>query len=144
MEAICNNAVYTRESTGHLPEFYYLVFWKGYLETENTQEPYSAVQHLRKHINFFDKNHSNNPTAISKAIDTAPAMGRPMIKPRAKPTALKQKQSQLSGNSTNKQTKKNLTAFGFYRVFGFFEVQVIYALKFLAWKSYDFFNQPNY
>ena len=33
MEAIWDSAVYARESElGYLPGFYYLVFWKGYLE----------------------------------------------------------------------------------------------------------------
>ncbi len=30
VEAICNSAVYARESEGHLPGLYYLVSWKGY------------------------------------------------------------------------------------------------------------------
>ena len=36
VEAICNSAVYTRESAGHLPGLYYLVSWKGYPEKKNT------------------------------------------------------------------------------------------------------------
>ena len=37
VEAICNSAVYTRESkSGYLPGLYCLVFWEGYLEKENT------------------------------------------------------------------------------------------------------------
>ena len=37
MEAIWDSAVYTKKSkSGHLPELYYLVFWKGYPEEENT------------------------------------------------------------------------------------------------------------
>ena len=35
-EAICNNAVYTRQSANHLSKLYYLVFWKCYLEKKNT------------------------------------------------------------------------------------------------------------
>ena len=37
VEAIWDSVVYARESkSGHLPGLYYLVFWKGYLEEENT------------------------------------------------------------------------------------------------------------
>ena len=36
VEAICDNAVYARESAGHLLGLYYLVSWKGYPEEENT------------------------------------------------------------------------------------------------------------
>ena len=36
VEAICDSAIYARESAGYLPELYYLVSWKGYLEEENT------------------------------------------------------------------------------------------------------------
>ena len=91
VEAIRNSAVYARESAGHLPGLYYLVSWKDYPEEENTWEPYSAVQHLKKLISSFHKDHPDKPTAISEAIDTAPPMARPTIKPAAKPTAPKQK-----------------------------------------------------
>ena len=36
VEAICNSAVYAKESAGHLAGLYYLVFWKEYSEKENT------------------------------------------------------------------------------------------------------------
>ena len=37
MEAIWDSAIYAKESeSGHLPDFYYLVLWKGYPEDENT------------------------------------------------------------------------------------------------------------
>ena len=36
VEAICNSAVYAKESTGHLPGLHYLVSWKRYPEKENT------------------------------------------------------------------------------------------------------------
>ena len=37
VDAIWDSAVYARESElGHLPGFYYLISWKGYLEEENT------------------------------------------------------------------------------------------------------------
>ena len=44
VETICDSAVYTIKSeSGHLPGFYYLVAWKGYLEEENTWELFSVV-----------------------------------------------------------------------------------------------------
>ena len=37
VEAIRDSVVYAKESeSGHLPGLYYLVFWKGYPEEENT------------------------------------------------------------------------------------------------------------
>ena len=93
VEAIRDSAVHARESElGYLLGLYYLVFWKGYLEEENTWEPYAAVQHLRKLISLFHKDHLDKPTATSKAINIARPMARPTIKLAAKPTALKQKQ----------------------------------------------------
>ena len=44
VEAIWNSKVYAKKSeSGHLPGFYYLVSWKGYLKEENIWEPASAV-----------------------------------------------------------------------------------------------------
>ena len=103
VEAIRDSAVYARESeSGHLPGLYYLVSWKGYPEEENTWEPASAVQHLRKLISSFHKDHPDKPTATSPAIDTAPPMARPTVKPAEPP---KQKRGRLA-NSTNKRAKK--------------------------------------
>ena len=87
VEAIRDSSVYARKSeSGHLPGLYYLISWKGYLKEENTWEPYSAVQYLRKLISLFHKDHPDKPTAISKAINTASPMARPIIKPAAKST----------------------------------------------------------
>ena len=44
---------------------------------------------------------------MSEAIDTAPPMAKPILKPAARSTAPKQKRGQLPINSTNKQAKKN-------------------------------------
>ena len=105
MEAICDSAVYARESkSSHLPRLYYLVSWKGYPEEKNTLKPALAVQYLRKLISLFHKDHLDKPTVISKAIDTASSMARPTIRPTVKP--MKQKQGQPV-NSSNKQAKKN-------------------------------------
>ena len=115
IEAIRHSAVYARESkSGYLPGLYYLVSWKGYSEEENTWEPASAVQHLKKLISLFHKGHPDKPTATSPAIDSTLLIVRPTVKP-TKP--LKQKKG-WPANSTNKQAKKNWTAFDFYRIFG--------------------------
>ena len=85
VEAIWDSTVYAKESElGHLPGLYYLVSWKGYPEEENTWEPASAVQHLRKLINLFHKDHPDKPTATSPTIDTAQLMARPTIRPTVK------------------------------------------------------------
>ena len=104
MEAIWNIVIYAKESeSGHLSGFYYLVSWKEYPEEENTWEPASAVQHLRKLISSFHKDHPDKPTATFPAINTAPPLARPIVKP-TEPS--KQKRGQLA-NSTNKRAKKN-------------------------------------
>ena len=64
------------------------------------------------------KDYFSKPIAISKAINIV----LPMPKLMVKLTALKQKQSQLLVNNTNKQTKKNQIAFDFYYVFSVFEM----------------------
>ena len=104
VEAIRDSAVYARETeSGHLPGLYYLVPWKGYPKEKNTWKPASAVQHLRKLISSFHKDHLDKPSATFLAIDTAPPMARLTVKPTE---PLKQKRRRLA-NSTNKQAKKN-------------------------------------
>ena len=48
------------------------------------------MQHLRKLISLFYKEHSNKPTVIFKAIDIALSMARSTISPITKPTKWKQ------------------------------------------------------
>ena len=85
VEAIWDSAIYARESkSGHLPGLYYLVSWKRYPKEENTWKLASAVQHLRKLISSFHKGHSDKPTTTSPAIDTAPPMAKPTIRPTVK------------------------------------------------------------
>ena len=111
VEAIWDNAVYANKSeSGHLPGLYYLVAWKGYPEEENTWEPSSAVQHLKKLISSFHKDHPKKPTATSPPIDSAPSMARPTVKPTAKATT-KRKWGRPA-NSASKQAK-NWTHTGF-------------------------------
>ena len=98
VEIIQNSAIYARESElGHLLGLYYLVSWKRYLEEKNTWKPASVVQHLRKLISLFHKDHSEKPTATSLAIDTTPSMSRLIVKSTRSP---KQKRGQLA-KSTN-------------------------------------------
>ena len=86
VEAIRDSTVYARKSeSGHLPGFYYRVSWKGYLEEENTEEPGSTIQHLKKLINSFYKDHPDKLTAIFPVIDTAPPMARSITKPTEPP-----------------------------------------------------------
>ena len=115
VEVIRDSAIFAKESeSGHLSGFYYLVSWKRYPKEENTWELALAVQHFRKLINLFHKDHPDKPTITSHAIDTVPPMARPTIKP----TGLsKQKRGRLA-SSTNKQTKTNWAAFEFYCFFG--------------------------
>ena len=94
IEAIWDSAFYIKElESGYFSRLNYQVFWKDYLEEKNTWKPYLAVQYFRKLINLFYKNHLNKPIIISKAINNAPPMAKPTIKPAAKLMAPKQKQS---------------------------------------------------
>ena len=119
VKAIWDSTVYAKESeSGHLLGFYYLISWKRYPEKKNTWELASAVQHLRKLISSFYKDHSDKVTATSLAINTASPMTRPTIRLTVKffkPS--KQKQGRPA-NNTNKRAKKNWAAFDFYYVFG--------------------------
>ena len=122
VETICESAVYARESEGHLPDLYYLVSWKGYPEEENTWEPASAIQHLRRLVSTFHKEHPEKPTATSPPTDSAPPRARPTVKPTGKPfpepSAAKRKRGRpAKASGANKQAKKSWT-FVFFFGFG--------------------------
>ena len=77
VEDICDSAFYARKSEmGHLPGFYYLVFWKSYPKDESTGEPISVVQHHRKLVSIFYKNHPNKLTVTSPPINLALPMAK--------------------------------------------------------------------
>ena len=107
VEAICDNAVYAKESeSGQLPGLYYLIFWKDFPEEENIWEPVSAIQHLRRLVSTFHKENPDKPTANSTPVDTAPSTARPTIKPGAWNN--KQKCGRpAKASSTSKCSKKN-------------------------------------
>ena len=119
VEVIRDSAVYGKESeSDHLPGFHYLVSWKRYLEEENIWKPASMVQHLRKLISLFYKDHPDKPTTTFLATDTLPPMARPTVRPTVKPTNPPKQKWGQPVNSINKQTKKNWATFDFYRIFG--------------------------
>ena len=132
VEAIWDSAIYIKKSeSGHLPGLYYLVSWKDYPEEKNTWKPASVVQHLRKLISLFHKDHPDKPITTSPAIDTAPPIARPTITPTV---PLKQKRGQLA-KSTNKRTKKNWAEFDFYSVFG--QIWVTYTFDIFSRTAHD-------
>ena len=103
IEAIWNNAIYTKELESYLPGLYYLIAWKGYLEEENTWKPILIVQYLRKLISLFYKDHFKKPIATIPFVNFALLMAKSTVKP-TKPT--KEKWGQLANNA-NKWVKKN-------------------------------------
>ena len=99
VEVIWDSAVDANKlESGHLPSLYYLVAWKGYLEEKNIWEPLSAVQHLKKLISSFHKNHPEKLTETSQLIDSAPPMVKPTIKPIQPITKWKQGRPAISAN----------------------------------------------
>ena len=69
VEAIWDNAIYiSKLELGQLLGLYYLIAWKRYPKEENTWEPSSAIQHLKKLINSIYKDHQKKPTVTSPPI----------------------------------------------------------------------------
>ena len=107
VEAIRKSAVYTKESeSGQLSGLYYLISWKGFSEEENTWEPASAIQHLRRLVSTFHKENPDKPTATSTPVDTAPPTARPTVKPGDRNNKRKRGRP-AKANNTRKRSKKN-------------------------------------
>lgn len=107
VEAIRNSAIYARKSeSGHLLGLYYLAFWKSYQKEENIWKSYLAVQHFKKLISSFHKDHSDKSTTNFEIINTISPMARLTIKPITTAKLTKQKQD-WPANSNNKQNKNN-------------------------------------
>ena len=82
MKVFEDNAVYANESKScHLPGLYYLVAWKGYCKEKNIWESLLAIQHLKKLISSFHKDHPEKPTATFLHINSTTPMARLTIKP---------------------------------------------------------------
>ena len=80
LKVIINSAIYGQQANSHqISGFYYLVFWKGYLEEKNTWKPSSIVKHFQKLISIFYKEYLKKPTATSQLLDSAPLMAKLMI-----------------------------------------------------------------
>ena len=120
VKIIWDSAVYARESkSGYLSGIYYLVLWEGYPKEENTWEPALAIQHFRKLISSFYKNHSDKSTANFPAINTAPPMARLIVRLTVKSTKPPKQKRGRPANNTNKQAK-NWAVFDFYHILGKF------------------------
>ena len=103
VEAIWDSAVYASKwESGYLPGLYYLVAWKDYPKEENTWEPLSTVQYLKKLISCFYKEYLKKPIATFPPINSALLIARPTVKPTKSTT--KQKRGQPAKNA-NKQAK---------------------------------------
>ena len=99
VEAILDSAIYASKSeSGQLLGLHYLVAWKSYPKEENTWEILSAVQHLKKLISCFYKEHPEKPIVTSPPINSAPPMARPIIRT----ILLKQKQGRPAGGASKR------------------------------------------
>ncbi len=104
VEAIIDSIVYGQQAndSNQIPNNYYLISWKGYLEEENTWKPSSVVIHLWKLINTFYKEYPEKPTVTSLPLNFASLMARPTV-PKKQP--IKQKRNHLNKRA-NKRGKK--------------------------------------
>ncbi len=84
--------------------------WKGYPKEENTWEPASAIQHLRRFVCTFHKEHPEKPTATSPPVDSAPPIAKPTVKAHLKLSATKQKRCRPAKTcGANKGAKNSWT-----------------------------------
>ncbi len=80
VKAIIVSAVYGQQANNNqMLGLYYLVFWKSYLEEENTWKPSSVVIHLQKLISTFHKGHSEKATVTFLPLDYTPLMARLIV-----------------------------------------------------------------
>ncbi len=112
IEAICNSAVYTKESDNgpYLPGLYYWVLWKSYPEEENTWQPALPVLHLCKLISTFHHDHLEKPTATSPPIDSVSPMAKPTVKSGAEASSKQKWGRPAKDSSASKRAKKTWTA----------------------------------
>ena len=100
VEVIWDSAVYANKlESGHLSGLYYLVLWKGYSKEENTWESLLAIEHPKKLISSFHKDHPEKSTATSLPIKSAPLMARLTVKPTANATT-KQKRGRPANSAS--------------------------------------------
>lgn len=81
VKAIQDTTIYARKTKGQLLKLYYLILWKSYLKKENTWEPLSEVQYLKRMISVFYKNYPDKPIATSNFVNATSSMGQTTIKP---------------------------------------------------------------
>ena len=106
METIWDNAIYTKKlEISQLPNFYYLIVWKGYFKRKNIWKPVLVIQHLKKLISSFHQDYPKKPIATFLLVNSVLLMAKPIVKPTAKSTT-KQKRGQPA-NSANKRAIKN-------------------------------------
>ena len=99
VKAIWNSAVYASKlESGQLPGLYYLVAWKGYPKEKNAWESLSAIQHLKKLINCFYKEHPEKSIATFPPIDSFPPIARPIVRP----TPFKRKWGRPAGGTSKR------------------------------------------
>ncbi len=118
VEAICDNAVYARESDGHLLSVYYLVSWKSYPREKNIWEPAFAMLHLRKLISTFHHDQSDKPIATLPPTNSASPMARSTMRPVIRPEASSTKRKRgrpTKTNGTSKRAKKSWTSSFLFR-----------------------------